>query len=88
MDTRADPIRNRKSRDLHAATSGRVVHSYNDHASLAKFIEANWSLPPVTSRSRDNLAQPTASPNNPYVPINPPAIGDLMDLFDFHSGQP
>ena len=42
----------------------------------------NWNLPPITSRSRDNL--PTRSPApNPYVPTNGPAIGDLMDLFTF-----
>jgi phospholipase C len=68
------------------STGGRVVHSYGDHASLVKFIEANWSLPPITHRSRDNLPDPVASSNNPYVPTNPPAIGDLMDMFDFHGG--
>ncbi|MBV8459173.1 MAG: hypothetical protein JO122_21485 [Acetobacteraceae bacterium] len=68
------------------STGGRVVHSYNDHVSLIKFIEANWSLPPVTSRSRDNLPDPTTSPDNPYVPTNSPAIGDLMDMFSLPSG--
>jgi phospholipase C len=47
-----------------------------------KFIEANWGLSPLTSRSRDNLPNPTAGPNA-YVPGNRPAIGDLMDLFTF-----
>jgi phospholipase C len=37
----------------------------------------------VTSRSRDNFPNPIASRNNPYVPLNTPALGDLMDLFDF-----
>ena len=37
---------------------GRVVHSYNDHASLVKFIERNWDLKPLTARSRDNLPNP------------------------------
>ncbi len=68
------------------STGGRVVHSYGDHASLVKFIEANWSLPPITHRSRDNLPNPVASSNDPYVPTNPPAIGDLMDMFDFRGG--
>ncbi|HWE76026.1 MAG TPA: alkaline phosphatase family protein [Stellaceae bacterium] len=63
--------------------SGRVVHSYTDHVSLLKFIEKNWSVPPVTARSRDNLPNPTASAANPYVPANPPAIGDLTDMFSF-----
>ena len=60
-----------------------VVHSYNDHASLVKFIEANWSLPPITNRSRDNLPNPVADPNNPYSVTNSPAIGNLMDFFKF-----
>jgi hypothetical protein len=25
--------------------------------------------------------------DNAYVPVNSPAIGDLMDLFDFHAGD-
>jgi phospholipase C len=60
---------------------GKVVHTYYDHVSILKFIEKNWSLPPITGRSRDNLPNPVASPDNPYVPTNGPAIGDLMDVF-------
>ena len=62
---------------------GRIVHSYADHVSILKFVERNWNLPPVTRRSRDNFPNPIASPANPYVPLNSPAIGDLMDMFDF-----
>ena len=65
------------------ATGGRVVHSYTDHVSLLKFIEKNWSVPPVTKRSRDNLPNPAPSAANPYAPANSPAIGDLMDMFSF-----
>ena len=65
------------------STGGKVVHSYNDHASVVKFIEKNWGLSPLTSRSRDNLQNPVMDPNNRYVPKNMPAIGDLMDMFDF-----
>lgn len=54
-----------------------------DHVSILKFIEANWRLSPLTNRSRDNFPNPHASRNNPYVPLNSPAIGDLMDLFNF-----
>jgi hypothetical protein len=32
---------------------------------------------------RDNLQNPMTNPHNPYVPLNRPAIGDLMDLFSF-----
>jgi len=62
---------------------GHVVHSYYDHASVLKFIERNWSLAPLTSRSRDNLPNPIASKASPYVPANSPAIGDLMEMFSF-----
>jgi phospholipase C len=62
---------------------GRVVHDYYDHVSILKFIEKNWGLPPITGRSRDNLPNPIANPNNPYVPTNSPAIGDLWNMFQF-----
>jgi phospholipase C len=64
--------------------AGHVSHQYNDHVSINKFIERNWGLKPLTMRSRDNLPNPTTDWNNPYVPTNSPAIGDLWDLFDFH----
>jgi phospholipase C len=67
---------------------GHISHEYSDHVSILKFIEANWGLPPVTGHSRDNLPNPRVSSSNPYVPLNQPAIGDLMDLFDFgHSSD-
>jgi phospholipase C len=62
---------------------GYVSHAYADHVSILKFIERNWQLPTVSSRSRDNLPNPVAEPFNPYVPTNGPAISDLFDLFDF-----
>ncbi|HTC11365.1 MAG TPA: alkaline phosphatase family protein [Acetobacteraceae bacterium] len=65
---------------------GHVDHSYSDHISVLKFIEANWRLPTISSRSRDNLPNPTQSVSNPYVPTNSPAIGDLMSAFDFSHG--
>jgi phospholipase C len=61
---------------------GHISHTYTDHVSTLKFIEANWGLSPITSRSRDNLPNPLTE-SNPYVPVNSPAIGDLLDLFDF-----
>ena len=67
------------------AKHGQVVHTYYDHVSVLKFIERNWGLTPLTGRSRDNLPNPVTSAANPYVPTNSPAIGDLMDMFDFHS---
>jgi phospholipase C len=65
------------------ARGGRVVHSYNDHASLVKFIERNWNVKPLTARSRDNLPNPHMDDEHPYVPENMPAVGDLFDMFDF-----
>jgi phospholipase C len=66
----------------HYSKKGQVIHTYYDHVSVLKFIERNWGLSPLTSRSRDNFPNPTAS-SDPYVPGNSPAIGDLMDMFDF-----
>lgn len=65
------------------AKKGVVDHTYNDHASILKFIEKNWKLPAISHRSRDNLPNPVASEKNPYKPVNGPAVGDLMSLFDF-----
>ena len=62
---------------------GRVVHEYSDHVSTLKFIEKNWKLSPITSRSRDNMPNPVATRWNPYVPANSPAIDDLMSAFNF-----
>ena len=65
--------------------AGHISHVYADHVSVLKFIEANWGLAPVTARSRDNFPNPVTASTNPYVPLNSPALGDLMDLFDFGS---
>ncbi len=66
---------------------GHISHEYADHVSILKFIERNWGLPPVTTRSRDNFPNPTTDPALPYVPNNSPAISDLFDFFDFPSGK-
>ncbi len=65
------------------AKKSHVDHVYNDHASILKFIEKNWGLKPLSNRSRDNLPNPVASRANPYKPLNRPAVGDLMSMFDF-----
>jgi phospholipase C len=62
---------------------GHVAHEYSDHASIVKFIERNWDLPKLSTRSRDNLPNPQTSDDNPYVPQNRPAIGDLWGNFSF-----
>ncbi|HEV7234682.1 MAG TPA: alkaline phosphatase family protein [Ktedonobacteraceae bacterium] len=65
------------------AKRGFVDHTYNDHVSILKFIEQNWHLSPLSNRSLDNLPNPQAGNGNPYKPTNGPAIGDLMQMFDF-----
>jgi phospholipase C len=65
------------------STGGHVAHEYGDHASIIKFIERNWNLPTLSKRSRDNLPNPKTTQNNPYVPTNSPAIGDLWSMFQF-----
>ena len=68
---------------------GHISHTYTDHVSILKFIERNWNLKPLTHRSRDNFPNPRVDDDNPYVPLNSPALGDLFDLFDFgrHDGD-
>jgi phospholipase C len=63
---------------------GKITHNYSDHVSVLKFIERNWKLAPVTTRSRDNYPNPIAA-GDPYVPVNGPAISDLFELFSFPS---
>jgi len=90
------------------AAGGRVVHTYYDHASIAKFVEANWApaiaagspagwpvpglakWPQATlsTRSRDNLPNPKIAKHAPYAPTNGPAIGNLMDMFQFPKSKP
>ena len=68
---------------------GHVSHEYSDHASIPKFIERNWDLPKLSAFSRDNLPNPKTSDDNPYVPLNRPALGDLFGNFQFadHDGD-
>jgi len=65
---------------------GHVNHTYTDHVSILKFIERNWHLKPLTDRSRDNFPNPIVEDENPYVPLNSPALGDLFDMFQFDHG--
>jgi hypothetical protein len=54
---------------------GHISHSYADHVSILKFIERNWSLRPLSSRSHDKFPNPRSDRDNPYVPKNSAAIG-------------
>jgi len=60
-----------------------MVHSYGDHVSFAKFVEANWGLQTIGPNTRDNLPNPITTSSNLYAPVNSPAITDLMDAFRF-----
>lgn len=62
--------------------AGFVDHTYTDHASILKFIEHVWHLPPVSGRSRDNLPNPVVNRSSPYIPTNSPAIGDLTTMLN------
>jgi phospholipase C len=62
---------------------GHISHSYTDHVSPMKFVEANWGLSPVNPTGRDNLPNPLTNEGNPYVPVNSPALGDMMEMFNF-----
>jgi acid phosphatase len=64
------------------ARTNYIDHTYHDHASVLKFIERNWRVAPLSSRSRDNLPNPTSTSADPYLPSNKTAaIGDLMSMF-------
>jgi len=65
------------------ARTGMVDHTYYDHASILKFIERNWRLDALSSRSRDRLPNPVSTQSNLYQPINTTAVGDLMTMFNF-----
>jgi len=67
---------------------GLVYHGYADHVSIIKFIERNWRLKPISSRSRDNFPNPRTRRDNPYAPINTPALSDLWDAFQFPQRSP
>jgi phospholipase C len=67
------------------AQGGMVNHAYADHVSIIKFIERNWRLKPISARSRDNFPNPKTRRDNPYAPINSPALSDLWDGFHFDS---
>jgi phospholipase C len=63
-----------------------VTHAYGDHASFLKFVEKNWTLPAVSSTSRDHLPNPVQTNTAaPYVPTNMPAIDDLSSYFNFNA---
>jgi phospholipase C len=67
------------------STGGHVSHGYSDHASILKFIEANWRLGPVSPTGRDALPNPLTVDGSPYVPVNSPALSDLMEMFEFNA---
>ena len=65
------------------ARTGMVDHTYYDHGSVLKFIERNWRMQPLSSRSRDRLPNPVMTTQSPYLPANATSIGDLTSMFNF-----
>ena len=65
------------------ARRGFVDHTYTDHVSILKFVEANWTAP------ADQLqrGQPAEPGPGVYIPKNRPAIGNLMTLFNVQLPQ-
>ena len=59
--------------------------STTDHVSIVKSIERNWSLEPITHRSRDNFPNPRTNTSDPYVPTNSPALGGFFDFSAFQN---
>jgi phospholipase C len=53
------------------AKRGGVDHTYTDHVSILKFIEANWRLDPLSTRSRDHLPNPIRRSVRPLCPSQP-----------------
>ena len=43
---------------------GHISHVYSDHASVPKFIEANWALPTITGRHVPDISPLYADLNN------------------------
>ncbi|ACD82175.1 alkaline phosphatase family protein [Candidatus Methylacidiphilum infernorum] len=70
------------------AQGGFVDHTYTDHVSIDKYIEANWGIPPIASNTIDNLPNPVTNPSDPYIPENRPAIGDLTTSFHYSTLTP
>ena len=62
---------------------GHISHVYSDHASVPKFIEANWGLPTISGRSRDNMPNPVASLVFFFVLFNGASVSDMMAAFNF-----
>ncbi len=67
------------------AKKGHVDHTYQDHASVLKFIRRNWRLPPLSHRSRDNLPNPPAGQEDDLRDAGrgQASVGDLTTLFEF-----
>jgi len=65
------------------ARTNYIDHTYHDHTSVMKFIERNWKIAPLSTRSRDNHPNPANTSANLYAPVNAAAIGDLTTMFNF-----
>jgi hypothetical protein len=52
------------------ARQGQIDHTYPDHVSSLKLIEAKWHLEPLSPRSRERLPNPAEDAEDPHIPAN------------------
>ena len=74
--------RGRRDRVNHHPAVDQLCPKLTKFGSIRPGDEQLRKLGKISSRSRDNLPNPVTAVD-PYVPANSPAIGDLMDMFDF-----
>ena len=63
----------------------RLARLSCEESELEERLRENQQL--INARLRENLPNPHMDDENPYVPTNMPAIGDLFDLFHFGAGD-
>jgi hypothetical protein len=72
LDTRIPNAANLPNGPFQLTSSTHPYDTY-DNSPVHRFYQM-WQLFP----------NPLASEGNPYVPLNSPAISDMMDVFNFH----
>jgi hypothetical protein len=66
----------------HSADPDTVTDQLETATPIEQVIGENRTFD-LAGRSRDNLPNPRPDRDNPFVPVNGPAIGDLFDMFAF-----
>ena len=72
-------------RRLAVLRGGHVSHVYGEHVSIREVHRAQLAAQRHADRraAATTCRTPGQSDDNPYVPRNMPAIGDLFDMFNF-----